>query len=69
MSGKKLDDVSTCSSAMPANEKLVGERLKMVGIASFHAPVAFAKGVSVLNANAGTRGMVKARTIPMLFNR
>ena len=39
---------------------------KMVGIAFAHDPVALTSGVSPLNANPGTRGIVNPRIKAML---
>jgi hypothetical protein len=50
----------------PAKEKLAGERLNSAGIESLNQPDADTRGDDPLIAKAGTRGMTKARVMPML---
>lgn len=45
--------------------KLAGKRENWMGTEARKEPVAFARGVRTLKENAGTRGIVKARTIPI----
>jgi len=64
--GRKLLLVSTCRDAKAGNEKLVYAGAKIVGTAFAHDPVALTSGVSLLNANPGTRGIVNPRISAML---
>lgn len=64
--GMKFDPVSTSSSAKAGNEKFAGEIRNCVGMERLKSPVAGESGVSWLNANLGTRGIKKARIIPVL---
>jgi hypothetical protein len=67
--GRKLLLVSTCSDAKAGNEKLVYAGAKMVGTAFAHDPVALTRGLSPLNAKAGTRGIVNPRIKAILKDR
>lgn len=62
----KFDPVSTSSSAKAGNEKFAGELKNRTGMELLKSPVAGVSGVSRLIENFGTRGIKKARRIPVL---
>jgi len=64
--GRKLELVSTWKSANAAKEKFAGDRENSDGIELLKLPVAGTIGVFELIFNPGTRGIVKARTKPIL---
>ena len=66
MSGRKFEPVSTWSGILAAKEKLAGERLNSAGIDWLNQPVAETRGFCPLVLKLGTRGIVKASTMPML---
>lgn len=68
VSGRKLPFVSNCKEAYAAKEKFAGALEKPVDIELLNAPLAVVSGLSLLNCRLGTRGMVKANTMPTLKN-
>lgn len=69
LTGKKLLLVSACKDAKAGKEKLATEGANPVATAVAQDPVALTRGVSTLNANAGTRGRVNAITRATLNKR
>lgn len=66
MRGRKLLEVSTCRDAYAGNEKFAGDRENPAGMARAKEPLAGMSGVW-LTEKPGTRGIVKARMIPILL--
>ena len=64
--GKKFSWVLNCREAYAGNEKLVGEREKIVGTALAQEPEALTSGAPRLKSAPGTRGIVKARIMATL---
>jgi hypothetical protein len=58
--------VSTFSEANAGKEKFAGARLKYVGTELFQSPDARMRGVSLLKAKLGTRGIQIPRTTAIL---
>lgn len=66
VSGRKFEPVSTWSDTAAGKEKLAGTRLNSTGTDWLNQPVAETRGVCPLMLKLGTRGIVKASTMPML---
>ena len=64
--GKKFHPVSAWSFIIPGKEKLVGDRLNSAGTVVLKGAVAEEIGSIWFVLNAGTRGIVNARTRPIL---
>jgi hypothetical protein len=62
----KLAWVLSSRSANAGKKKLAGKRENSVGIEEVKDPVAGMRGVPLLKANEGTRGITDARVIPTL---
>jgi hypothetical protein len=54
--------------AKAGKEKLAGDRENTIGMEAAKCPVAFRSGDVGMKEKEGTRGMVKARMMPILFN-
>lgn len=64
--GRKLDPVLNSIEIAAGKLKFAGEREKMVGTSFDHDSVAFLSGLLDGKRKSGTRGIVKARTMPTL---
>jgi hypothetical protein len=69
VSERKLEFVSTWSAANAGNVKFAGARENCIGMLLPKSPLAAVRGVLLLKAKPGTRGIVNASTMPILQSR